>query len=342
MLKFKGLEEYLIDPNMKLISYDTVRTALRKNQKIEIVLQERKSLPVKHWEKLVDYSERSYAPQEYSLITAAEKQSGSSIWESDRNFRMKISRIDGMESIRFENFGVKPQSKPVKLFVSVSLYHIDTCIAEMKTEEYLYHGGTAPNWTDWMEGILCKVIPSGSVLHLVVWLNVGKKPIPLAWVNFNITSYRERIKQGWHSVKMFQSEPNVLAHAVENYEDRAAPKLSFEIEVLILPLYYPHISAKDDPPNFWNCVSPTTEEEKRLELIFNTDPLYIPTEMDKQLLWKHRAYCYSRPDSIAKLLWAVPWQHGSQEAYRMLSHWPLLSNPVNALEARWITAFLTC
>lgn len=38
VLKFKGLEEYLIDPNMKLISYDTVRTSLRKNQKVVLII----------------------------------------------------------------------------------------------------------------------------------------------------------------------------------------------------------------------------------------------------------------------------------------------------------------
>lgn len=55
VLKFKGMEEYLVDPSLKLIYYPTIRNLLRKNQKIEVVLLEKKSLPIKNWEKLTDY-----------------------------------------------------------------------------------------------------------------------------------------------------------------------------------------------------------------------------------------------------------------------------------------------
>jgi hypothetical protein len=55
VLKFRGMEEYLVDPSLKLIYYPTIRNLLRKNQKIEVVLLEKKSLPIKSWEKLTDY-----------------------------------------------------------------------------------------------------------------------------------------------------------------------------------------------------------------------------------------------------------------------------------------------
>ena len=58
VLKFRGIEEYLIDKNSKLYQYETIRKMLRTiNQKIDLVLVERKSLPIKNWEKLTDYYE---------------------------------------------------------------------------------------------------------------------------------------------------------------------------------------------------------------------------------------------------------------------------------------------
>lgn len=57
VLKFKGLEEYLLDESISLISIETIRTMLRAKQGIEIVLAERSLLPIKDWERLTDYYE---------------------------------------------------------------------------------------------------------------------------------------------------------------------------------------------------------------------------------------------------------------------------------------------
>lgn len=58
VLKFRGLEEYLLDLSDRLINIETIRKRLRKKLKIELILAERSKLSVPNWEKITDFYEQ--------------------------------------------------------------------------------------------------------------------------------------------------------------------------------------------------------------------------------------------------------------------------------------------
>jgi hypothetical protein len=161
--------------------------------------------------------------------------------------------LDKTENIPFEFHGLKPQSKPIKIFVACSIYLADMLIGETKTEDTVYRGGNQPAWAAWFDGVAYKNIPWASIVHIVVYNAPGgnKKPTPLAWVNFRLIDYDNRIKQGKHMLKMWtEKQPNVfgikilvsllkiLAPCIENYEDRNPPKVGIEIEFLKQHVHY--------------------------------------------------------------------------------------------------------
>ncbi len=60
------------------------------------------------------------------------------------------------------------------------------------------------------------------------------------------------------------------------------------------------------------------------------------------LLWKYRGFCFINPESVVKFVWSIPWGHSEsvREAYMFLAHWPVLPDPVNALEVFILTICL--
>ena len=57
ILKFRGKEEYLLDEKMKFWMFETIRNLLRNDQKVELVLIEKKAIQIPNWEKLTDFGE---------------------------------------------------------------------------------------------------------------------------------------------------------------------------------------------------------------------------------------------------------------------------------------------
>jgi hypothetical protein len=86
-------------------------------------------------------------------------------------------------------------------------------------------------------------------------------------------------------------------------------------------------------PDLSKYPEPNYEEREKLEAIFNTDPLYIPTDEDKVLLWKYRGFCMKRPKSVAKFVWCIPWGNSDavQEAYKFYPFSSFLFTPVQLL-----------
>lgn len=41
----------------------------------------------------------------------------------------------------------------------------------------------------------------------------------------------------------------------------------------------------------------------------NLDPLYVPTQEQRELLWKYRLHClkHSNKNTILKFVWGIPW-----------------------------------
>ena len=65
------------------------------------------------------------------------------------------------------------------------------------------------------------------------------------------------------------SDKFILAPCLENFEDRRAPKLTFEIEFTPKPLFYP-FNLPMAAPELTKYPTPSTEEAVQLQKIFNT------------------------------------------------------------------------
>ncbi|OQV14117.1 Phosphatidylinositol [Hypsibius exemplaris] len=75
------------------------------------------------------------------------------------------------------------------------------------------------------------------------------------------------------------------------------------------------------------------EDLNTLRALAKRDPLYEPTEQEKELLWRNRYMCRQVPEVLPKLLSAVKWSSRDEvsELYAILARWPLVPNVV-ALE----------
>eukprot|EP01119_Soliformovum_irregulare_P012209 TRINITY_DN3158_c0_g1_i2.p1 TRINITY_DN3158_c0_g1~~TRINITY_DN3158_c0_g1_i2.p1 ORF type:complete len:1000 (+),score=298.95 TRINITY_DN3158_c0_g1_i2:13-3012(+) len=353
VMKFRGMEEYLLDEALPLISIETIRTRLRKKQKIEIILAEKETLPIKNWEKSTDYHEQN------KIKIAHKSDSGSSdgadvllqteipanivsIWESDRLLRLKLNKLD-VELFQVEELGFRPNSKPVVIFTTIEVFHIDQRIGERKqSEDVPYHGGNPPSWTAWIDLIPHKNLPWAGMLFIVVWVRLGKKSVPLGWVNFPLIDYLDKIKQGFVSLKLWKGTPNPRGSYFDNYVDAEPSRISFELEILPKPVYFPYLDPKKEPkPEFPSHYFPSSLEKEKIYYVMSRDPLYVPSPEEREILWKNRQFCLANPRSVVKFVWAIPWGKPDcvREAYRLLAHWPLLDDPAIALELlkpRWV------
>jgi hypothetical protein len=69
-----------------------------------------------------------------------------------------------------------------------------------------------------------------SILHMVVYaVFPNKKRLPLGWVNFPLFDFNGRLRQGYHSLRLWQSIPNPTGTIRENSKDFLLSRLTFEI-----------------------------------------------------------------------------------------------------------------
>lgn len=92
---------------------------------------------------------------------------------------------------------------------------MDNLLCEMKTDEFPYRGGNIPVWVTFLESVPYNSVPWASFIHFAVWVvNQGKKPSPLGWVNFRLVDYRDQLRQGYHSFKLWTNEPNIKGESI--------------------------------------------------------------------------------------------------------------------------------
>jgi phosphatidylinositol-4,5-bisphosphate 3-kinase len=77
----------------------------------------------------------------------------------------------------------------------------------------------------------------------------------------------------------------------------------------------------------------TNKEQAHVLRISESDPLYRMTKRDRQLMWKYREFCKSRPKALPKFLASVPKADARavQEMHRLLKIWAPIA-PIDALE----------
>jgi Phosphatidylinositol 3- and 4-kinase/Phosphoinositide 3-kinase family, accessory domain (PIK domain)/Phosphoinositide 3-kinase C2/PI3-kinase family, ras-binding domain len=212
-----------------------------------------------------------------------------------------------------------------------------------KTDEYKFTGGNPPAWSaSWIDtGVRYKDVPWAALLHCVLWAAPVKdkkaKPVCIGWVNMRLTDYRDRIRQGFHSLHLqTRTPPNPQAPIFGDF-DEDSPKLSVEIEVKDSPFFPTGLLFDLDPDLMRKLPSPSFGEFRdKLLRLFETDPLYRLTNEDKVLLWQYRGWCFSEQHqkSIFKFCYSVPWASGDKvrEFYSLIDNWPVLDEPQWSLE----------
>lgn len=105
VLKFKGREEYLLEPDKYLWNIDTLRKLSRKRARIELLLSNRKDF-ASQWEKRTDFYDRT----KYIVV---KKEHGTDdtlnvvddflpfhallLSSVDKTFKLKISKVENFE-----------------------------------------------------------------------------------------------------------------------------------------------------------------------------------------------------------------------------------------------------
>ena len=193
-----------------------------------------------------------------------------------------------------------------------------------------------------------------------------KTDIPLAWVNCQLIQHNHELKTGKITLRMWpDGQANPIGTCVPNF-DVLSPLIHLQFDEYQLPVIFPtkesqttftkeeqeereiqsRLSIKSQRRNnetkiFGKILEGGRESNfdlingtlNQLDKIFDKDPLYIPSNEEKKLLWKHRIYCSSNPHSLPKLLISVPWHNRNsvQEMHKLLLHWEILS-PLDALQ----------
>lgn len=254
VLKFRGYEEYVVNYERTMISYETVYNLLRNGKKIELLLININTLPSSIVHQVNELRETAQTKLNSRIVLPKHDQSRTAnrnntecpiTSQSSIRFRIRMgSGITNIDLLHLESHGLKPQSKAVRMYTTVGLYYIKE-ILTLKTDEFMYHGGNLPSWSKIVEGPLLYDLPSDTLIHFIVWAQTGKKSIPLGWANLPLTDWRGTVWSGPISLTLNTDTPNPLRF----YTSKRSPsdqsfisKATLRIEFLSSAegmLYYP-------------------------------------------------------------------------------------------------------
>ncbi|PRP82087.1 hypothetical protein PROFUN_03777 [Planoprotostelium fungivorum] len=342
-LKFKGTEEYLIDFFKLMIEIKTVQEQLRARGKVDVILMKTQDITIPKWFQLTEFYDQNKFGEKVSSVkdstihihNEVNPMMGAnakkvSIFKNSRTVSLvlKVTHIKDL----LDREGIKFNPKqPVELFFTVSVKHYDTLIFQDNTQVAIYNGST--NSVQWPSLGLCPYnkLTYSSAVTFTLNCRLGRKTTPLAWVNRALVNYMSVVAEGKFSCKMWPPSDNREFLYVEPAEE-GGPQMTYEIPpednntINILPELMPL-------PSFQNVI-PSKSDVTKMTQLFNTDPLYIPTKEERSMLWTYREYCSRNPISVLKFVWAIPWGDSKavEEAYSLLTDWPLLPQPAMSLE----------
>jgi len=300
---------------------------------------------------LLDDPTIKYDQAEISLgKRAAEKMSCISIWDMHRPFRMRITGIENVSPI--SNSFMAAYSAAVSSSSSKLPSSCDDCPLYMYMTAELYHGGEMldaswcssivpasnnPRWHEWAKfNISMENLPRAVRVCFTAW--ISKKPvrtefqdIPLAWVNMTLFDYKHELRTGAQCFKMWPDDKANPIGTTVSFDGKNPTILYVELDTYQLPVVFP-----TEPVAFPPYPVPTTmtnQEQAHVLRIAESDPLYRLTKRDKQLMWKYREFCKSRPKALPKFLASVPKADAKavQELHRLLHLWAPIA-PIDALE----------
>ena len=164
---------------------------------------------------------------------------------------------------------------------------------------------------------------------------------PLACVNCLLIDHTGRLREGWVDLALWPNDSaNPIGTCEDNRSDPSAAYLFVGFDTYRVPVIFPSTellaaATSQAAANFasGSAVPPSGEAALSLQRLQRTDPLYVLTDSDIDLIWTFREYCKEECGMLAKFLKAVPWSDpwAVREAYRLLPEWQRPS-PLQALE----------
>jgi hypothetical protein len=192
-------------------------------------------------------------------------------------------------------------------------------------------------WCQWLRTTLqmCEIPRATRVcLSMCAIHPVNGSEIPLGWVNFTLIDYKNQLRTGVMSLNLWPGEKaNPIGTCVPNYKSKNPTRLIIELYRFPLPVQYVPPELVDRHGVYEDIPRPRRPDIQTMSKVIAKDPLYVPNQEEKKLLWQYRYYWRNNSRALAKVLTSVTWTKSEdvQEAHRMLTYWAPLS-PVEALE----------
>ena len=140
--------------------------------------------------------------------------------------------------------------------------------------------------------------------------------LPVYWTSFPVYNYRSVLISGPHSLQMLKGKVNpigICVHAM-NLHESACLRVEMPMEATV-------VYSEEDDGGDADATAAIQEQRReaeaeaavvppedmaKLDKLIVTDSLYALNEAEKALIWKYRYYLKTKPQSIIKLMLAVP------------------------------------
>eukprot|EP01117_Protostelium_nocturnum_P008846 TRINITY_DN3170_c0_g2_i1.p1 TRINITY_DN3170_c0_g2~~TRINITY_DN3170_c0_g2_i1.p1 ORF type:complete len:1507 (-),score=561.16 TRINITY_DN3170_c0_g2_i1:79-4599(-) len=337
-MKFRGIEEYLIDFGKMLIEIKTIQEQLRTKDRVELVVLPISDIVIPNWFKLTDYYDKNkFASRteflQDSIIRPINEPLGvnsrmQSVFKTRSKFRVVLGKITNFNQA-LDEAGIKVDPrKGIRTWVEITVLHKNDTIYHTTTNSCPFYGGNFPAFHP-VELCEYNKVTHVSTILFAFYCATAKKKVCILWVNIPLVDYQNVVIDGYKTSYMWNGEPSFTE---ANSQPTEGASITFEIksDSGLGTLYIPDLM----PPFKTAVINPSPDEMFRLNALFKTDPLYPPTKEERDMLWKFKGYCRTVPHSVLKFVWAIPWgePQAVEEAYSLLADWPLLNEASNALE----------
>ncbi|XP_015207863.1 phosphatidylinositol 4,5-bisphosphate 3-kinase catalytic subunit gamma isoform isoform X2 [Lepisosteus oculatus] len=334
VLRVCGREEYIFG-NHAIKDFHWVRQCLKNAEEIHLVLEsapnpDQDVVHKEDWSLVDDCTGVAGSHEQLTIVEKDhEKVFTISMWDCNRNFRVKVVGID---------IPTLPRNSELIVFVEASIFHGQQLLAQDRTSSKPFTEEVL--WNTWLEfNIKIKDLPKGARLSLQVFCGkaqtqTGKagfqesvnydskcKNRLLYYVNLLLIDHRSLLRQGEYILHMWKVPEKSEDHSSINADKLTSATNpdkdnSMAIVILLDKYCYPIALPKGQD-------SVETEGErgrrempnhlrKQFEEIVVTDPLHPLSPEDKELLWHFKQECMRFPRAYPKFLSSVKW--GKQEA----------------------------
>ncbi|XP_077998309.1 phosphatidylinositol 4,5-bisphosphate 3-kinase catalytic subunit alpha isoform-like [Glandiceps talaboti] len=334
VLKVCGCDEYLLG-TYPITQYKYIQQCISKEDYPQLMLMSKESV-------FNSLPKNEFIMPSYSRRLGANAVNGNmqviSLWSLNAVLRVRIICATYVNAKEFD-----------KIFVHTGIYHGTEALCECVDTQAV--DSSSPLWTKWLNyDITVWDIPRSARLCVSICSISRKKgkredTCALAWGNINLFDYLNLLQTGNSRLYLWpvpQDGDSLLFPFGQtgSNPNKDMPCLELEFDRFTHPVVFPNYQEISElvqsiPPEYDEYPIPNDDEIKRLDQVISKDPLST-LEMswqDKELLWKLRKYCQTRPESLPKLLNAVEWSNREKvaEMYVLLKNWPIVE-PEIAIE----------